>query len=325
MALNHYFNQRSTAEANLYEDIIIESLKIYGQDVYYLPRETVNEDRILGEDVPSLFSSAHKIEMYIENTEGFDGEGDLFTKFGVEIRDAATFIVSRRRWTNAVGQVNNSIESIRPREGDLIYLTLSKSLFEIMHVEHEQPFYQISNLPTFKLRCELFVYNDERLNTNIEEIDEIEKDGYTVNLNLSPGYDSLLSPYGFDFKPGDFVQQINGTQTVKAEVLSYNTDTNIVTVSHISTSDGKYGNFKAGTLINYRDSSVMGDMPYWDSARAILFGETPKLATRTILSIGENVQADNSFAINDEFDTTLDALDFLDFSENNPFGDPEDL
>ena len=325
MALNHYFNQRSTAEANLYEDIIIESLKIYGQDVYYLPRETVKEDRILGEDVPSLFSSAHKIEMYIENTEGFDGEGDLFTKFGVEIRDAATFIVSRRRWTHAVGQVNNNIESIRPREGDLIYLTLSKSLFEIMHVEHEQPFYQISNLPTFKLRCELFVYNDERLNTTITEIDEIEQDGYTVTLNLNAGVDSILGPMGLDFEAGDFVQQINGSQTVKAEVLTYDRLNNLITVSHISTSDGNYGQFKAGTLYNYRDSTISGSLEYWDSARAIQLGSPPKTAIRTILSIGENVQGDNSFAINDEFNTNLDTLDFLDFSENNPFGDPEDL
>ena len=165
MATNFYFSQKVRSEQNLYEDIVIESLKMYGQDVYYLPREIVNEDRVFGDDVPSKFSSSYKIEMYIENIEGFDGEGDLFTKFGVEIRDQATFVVARRRWTNTVGRVDNKIESIRPREGDLIYLPLSNSMFEIMAVEHEQPFYQLSNLPVYKMRAELFTYNDEDFET----------------------------------------------------------------------------------------------------------------------------------------------------------------
>ena len=185
MARNPYFSQKVRSEQNLYEDIIIESLKMYGQDVYYLPRDTVNEDRILGEDVPSSFNSSYKVEMYIENTEGFDGEGDLFTKFGVEIRDQATFIVARKRWTQTVAKYDNDIDSVRPREGDLIYLSLSNSLFEITHVEHEQPFYQLSNLPTYKLRCELFEYNDENLDTGIEVIDDIEVDyAYTYKVTV---------------------------------------------------------------------------------------------------------------------------------------------
>jgi len=187
MARNPYFSQKVRSEQNLYEDIIIESLKMYGQDVYYLPRDTVAEDRILGEDVPSSFNSSYKVEMYIENTEGFDGEGDLFSKFGVEIRDQATFIVARKRWTQTVAKYDNDIASVRPREGDLIYLTLTNSLFEITHVEHEQPFYQLSNLPTYKLRCELFEYNDENLDTGIEVIDDIEVDyAYTYKVTV-PG------------------------------------------------------------------------------------------------------------------------------------------
>ena len=176
MATNFYFSQKVRSEQNLYEDIVIESLKMYGQDVYYLPREIVNEDRVFGDDVPSKFSSSYKIEMYVENVEGFDGEGDLFTKFGVEIRDQATFVVARRRWTSTVGRVDNNINSIRPREGDLIYLPLSNSMFQIMAVEHEQPFYQISNLPVYKLRAELFEYNDEDFETEIDAIDDIERD-----------------------------------------------------------------------------------------------------------------------------------------------------
>ena len=89
--------------------------------------------------------------MQVRTAPGFDGEGDLFTKFGVEIRDEATFVVSRRRWNSTVSAVNNQISGVRPREGDLIYLPLSNSLFEITFVEHEQPFYQLANLPTFKI------------------------------------------------------------------------------------------------------------------------------------------------------------------------------
>ena len=144
MARNLYFSDTVRSEQYLYEDIVIESLKMYGQDVYYLPRDIVNEDTIFGDDVPSRFNSSHKIEMYIENIEGFDGDGDLFTKFGVEIRDQATFVVARRRWTQTVGRYDNEINSVRPLEGDLIYIPLSRSLFQIMHVEHEQPFYQLS-------------------------------------------------------------------------------------------------------------------------------------------------------------------------------------
>ena len=112
-----YFTDAVRSEQNLYEDIVIESLKIYGQDVYYLPRDLVNEDTILGDDVVSSFNSAHVLEMYIENTEGFDGEGDLFTRFGVEIRDEATFVVSRRRWNQTVRKWDNEVTSVRPLEG----------------------------------------------------------------------------------------------------------------------------------------------------------------------------------------------------------------
>ena len=186
MARNLYFSDKVTAEQQLYENIVIESLKMYGQDVYYLPRDIVNEDKVFGDDVPSRFNSSYKVEMYIENTEGFDGEGDLFTKFGVEIRDQATFVVARKRWADTVQRYDNDITVARPAEGDLIYLPLSNSLFQIMHVEHEQPFYQLSNLPTYKLRCELFEYNDEDLDTGIEVIDDIEANyAYAYNLTFT--------------------------------------------------------------------------------------------------------------------------------------------
>ena len=185
MATNPYFSQSVRSEQSLYEDIVIESLKMYGQDIYYLPRDIISEDRILGEDIPSRFNSSYKVEMYIENVDGFDGEGDLFTKFGVEIRDQATFIISRRRWSQTVHRYDNDITVSRPSEGDLLYIPFSKKLFEITHVEHEQPFYQLQNLPTYKLRCELFEYGNEDIVTGVEAIDDIQQDyAYAYQLTL---------------------------------------------------------------------------------------------------------------------------------------------
>src|SRR6056300_1281018 len=118
MATNFYVNQAVRSEQNLYEDIVLESIKMYGQDVYYLPRDIVNENKVFGEDIPSSFNSSYKVEMYIDNIEGFEGEGDLFTRFGVEIRDEATFVVARRRWSQTVARMDNGVTSVRPLEGD---------------------------------------------------------------------------------------------------------------------------------------------------------------------------------------------------------------
>ena len=109
MPRNVYFSQAVKSEQNLYEDLIIESLGIYGQDVYYIPRTLVNRDNVLGEDPASKFDDAYLMEMYIENTEGFEGAGDLYSKFGLEIRDDATFIVSRRRWESRIGVFSSNL------------------------------------------------------------------------------------------------------------------------------------------------------------------------------------------------------------------------
>ena len=178
MARNFYFSEKVRSEMDLYEDLVIEALKIYGQDVYYLPRHLVNEDTLLGDDPTSNFPQTHKIEMYIENVEGFDGEGDLFTRFGVEIRDEVTLVVSRSRWSKQVHRYDTSgITNDRPTEGDLIYIPLTNKMFQVQHVEHEQPFYQIENLPVYKLRCTLFEYTGEDFDTAVDDIQAIEQDG----------------------------------------------------------------------------------------------------------------------------------------------------
>ena len=174
MATNVFFSPKVRTEQHLYEDIVIEALQMYGQDVYYIPRSQITQDVILNDDY-SEFKDSYAIEMYIANTEGFEGEGNLMSKFGLEIRDQATFVVAKRRFGQLVDIPDNSLREDRPREGDLVYLPLSKSLFEIKFVEHEKPFYQVSQLPTYELQCELFEYGSEKFNTSIEELDRFEQ------------------------------------------------------------------------------------------------------------------------------------------------------
>lgn len=178
MATNFYFQSGltsgTTSENRLIEDLIIESLKIYGHDVYYLPRTLVNEDVIFDEDTLSQFTQAYPLEMYLENVNGFDGEGDLFTKFGIEVRDQATFVLARRRWEEMVLTSGGVFQQdTRPSEGDILYFPKTKSLFEIKLVEFQDPFYQAGKLYVFKLVCELFEYSSEVIDTGIADLDEI--------------------------------------------------------------------------------------------------------------------------------------------------------
>ena len=185
MPRNVYFSQGTTPEKRLYEDITIEALKIYGHDVYYIPLTIVNTDAIFNEDALSKFGEAFQIEMYVENTDGFEGDGDLLSKFGVEVRDSMTLVLSTRRWEELVGRFQSTPEA-RPQEGDLIYFPLVKGLFQITFVEDESPFYQLSNLPTFKLSCELFEYGNEALDTGIAAVDAFET-AYASRTQLTLG------------------------------------------------------------------------------------------------------------------------------------------
>lgn len=293
MATNLYFSQKVKSEQNLYEDIIIESLKIYGQDVYYLPRDIVNKNPIFADDVPSRFNSSYKIEMYIENVDGFSGDGDIFTKFGVELRDQATFVVARKRWAQTVKRYDNEITGLRPREGDLVYLPLSNTMFEIMHVEHEQPFYQLSNLPTYKLRCEKFEYNDEDFDTGITAIDSIETVGYATILTLE---DSSAT----GFVVGNTLSQtLADGVIVSGEIVAYNESDNTISLAHISSNSGTFHQFVADRNVTSTNSA----------------GNT---LVRTVSAIGE--QLNQPAAQNEDFNNEDD---FIDFSENNPFGNLE--
>ncbi len=181
MALNAFFDQGGgldstgfSLEQQLIENLYTEAIKIYGFDVFYIPRTLVNVDKIFNEDELSKFTSAHSIEMYLQSVDGFEGEGDFLSKFGVEIRDRASFVVVKSRWSSAVDDNASLIVEGRPNEGDLIYFPLTKGLFEITFVEHENIFYQANNIYTYRIDVERFVYSSEKIDTGVAAIDAIE-------------------------------------------------------------------------------------------------------------------------------------------------------
>lgn len=171
---NVYFTQGTRSEQMLVEDLIIESLRIYGRELFYIPRSLVSKDNILGEDRLSEFKTAFPIEMYFENIDNFGGQGAFINKFGLMIEQSATLVVARRRWDQFIGRYGVTTVPNRPNEGDLVWFPLTNSLFEIKFVQHQDPFYQLGKLYVYKLQVELFQYSSERIDTGIKEIDAFE-------------------------------------------------------------------------------------------------------------------------------------------------------
>jgi hypothetical protein len=297
MALNPYIRVNTKTyqpEQNLVEDLTVEAIKIYGQEMYYIPRQMVTRDDLFGESQYSRFTNFKMIEMYMDTTTAFEG-GDTFTKFGFEIRDSVKFTVSKKRFKRETGMD-------RPLEGDLLYLPISKGLFEVKFVEHENPFYQLGKLYSYQLTCELFQYSEEDFNTGVPELDAInDETGFKVNLNLGGIYGTG------SFAEGDSVYQYaNGSITgstagasARAVVYSYEPS---VTPLRISLSN------VVGTWIE----------------------ETEKGATAYIAKAGVNLYApivskDDTMGIldeakNEEIETEADSV--FNFDESNPFGDP---
>ena len=199
MATSVYFDKGTNNEQTLYEDLLIEQLKVFGHDVYYLPRTLVKEDTLFGEDVLSKFDDAYGIEMFMEEVEGYGGDKELVSKFGLEIRDEVTFVVARRRWITLIGADSNLIVSTRPNEGDLIYFPRLQKLFEINFVDHDDPFFQVDNVPVYKLYCSTFEYSSEQLDTGITAIDTIEEGAsldvlfYQITLEQAADYNENMA------------------------------------------------------------------------------------------------------------------------------------
>ena len=189
MALNPFFLQGSQSEQRLTQDLINEHLKIFGVDITYIPRKFVRKQTIIKEVQSSTFDDNFLLEAYINTFEGYGGQGDIMTKFGVSLRDELTVTISKERFEDFISpflEADDDYElATRPREGDVIFFPLGQRLFEVKFVEHEDPFYQLGKNYVYKLKCELFEYEDEVFDTDIEEIDsQLEDLGFISTLQL---------------------------------------------------------------------------------------------------------------------------------------------
>ena len=308
MATSVYFSGAVKSEQDLYEDLVTESIKIFGQDVVYLPREQVSEDDLLNETV-NQYTQAFPVEMYLENVDGFEGDGNLLGKFGLEIRDQGTFVVTRRRWEAAVGGLATGVGSrLKPAEGDLLYMTMTGRLFEIKYVEPKSPFYQLQKLPSYTLTAELFEYNDQHFDTGWDEIDAIEWDNAT-------SYSYLMSA-ATAYEPGELVTQWTGVNdsvgdpiNIEGYVSGWESAlkrVTIVTPHQSSNGDGTFMTFSVQAASN----------------RALVGTESGTTSQITLDQSGtaKTFYNQDVFADNDEFEVAGDSV--IDFTESNPFGDP---
>ena len=283
MTTSVYFSHHeNTSEQALHQDLIIEAIKNYGIDVYYLPRKYVNEDVLYGEDTISEFNQAHLIEMYVKTVDGFEGEGDFISRFGLEIRDQVVFSVARRRFDNL-----DITEQDRPREGDVIFLPLNKKLYEIRFVEHESMFYQFGKLPIFDLTCELFQYDSQEIDTGIADIDKVEdENAYAINLALGTGSGNYVNDE--NIYVGDTFASANTT----ARVLSWNQTDRELKITDIVGTFGATSNIVGQTSGSYYSLSTTPDT---------------------------QVFVNDTTANNVTFETEADSI--IDFSESNPFSE----
>ena len=287
MATNSYFRTFDARnEQELLHSLTQESIKIYGHDVSYIPRTLVNTDTVLGEDSISEYKDAYAVEMFIKSVDGFEGEGDLISKFGLEVRDQIVFSLARRAWQGLdLG--------VRPKEGDLVYFPLTSKLFQIMFVEHETPFYQNGALPTFDLTCELFVYSDEKIDTDVDDIDVIEQKQSFVRT-------FELSSVSGTFSEGETVT--GGTSAITGEVARWDATTSYLYLINMT------GNFTLNEILTGATSTATGTYSV---------KRTTDETTETLSTI-DSGQSDN-VSSNKQFE--IDADSVFDFTEGNPFGD----
>jgi hypothetical protein len=294
MSTNLYFNnypKNITSEQLLVEDLVIEAMQMHGMDVYYMPRTSRDEvDYIFGEDPLKQYTRAYPIEMYLENVTGMEGEQDFISKFGLEIRDEITMLVSRRRFKSIVPQV-------RPKEGDLIYVPLVDGFFELVFAEHENEqsmFYSLGrgrggNIYVYALKLKQFVFSNEIVNTGIEAIDNNIRDYYSRK-------NFVLGSVSGRFLNDEIIYQGASLATANAQALVHD--------FHPSTDIDVYriqGLFKNGQTIRGNTSNA--------SATIIVNSDAPSMNT-----VFEDIQ--------DNARIEAESINLIDFSETNPFGDP---
>jgi hypothetical protein len=319
MATNQYFNLHgtNTPEQRLIENLNIEAIKTFGIDVYYCPRTLNDEDTLMGEDNTASYNSAHTIEMYIKSVDGFEGEGDFISKFGLQIKDQVTFTVARRRWAELNVQGDGRADA--PHEGDLIYFPTVSALFQILFVEDESVFYQTGGLQVYDLLCEMFTYSDQKLDTGIEVIDAIERaQSYSIDFTMDTG--------NGDYTIGEQVYQgaTFAAATVKGEVGSWNSTTKILNLFNMT------GNF-SGTVNIYQypysitledDTTLLLEDGSLITPNSSTEGNTifESGASYSISSFDAQTSAADTAATtgNAEIEAAADAI--IDFTEGNPFG-----
>lgn len=290
MATNHYFHNFTGTKINeqrLYEDVIVESIKIHGHDVYYLPREQWDDtDPIFGENIQSRFERAYQMEMYIANVDGWEGQSDLFSKFGLEIRDNSNFIVAKRTFDK---YMPTSI-TIRPREGDLIYVPVMMKMFEVKFVEERLLFFTRGyKFPyIFELRCEAFRFNNEKIDTGVDVLD---------NVNDTAGYIVQITTSGTgNYNIGEMVYQGSNLNysISSARVVQWDPNTKKLDINNVKGTFEPTNGVVIGNDTNTRTSIVvsdtMGDHTYYD-----FFNNR---------------------------DIQIEANTVVDLSEINPFGNP---
>ena len=272
----------SAQEQKTIENLIVETIEIYGQDIYYVPRTIVNKDTVFGEDSDTKFESAKAIRAYVNNVEGWEGQGELLSKFGVRIEDKTTFIFSRDKFKEHVDDSTVLNVEGRPNEGDLIWFPTTKHLFQIMFVEAEKPFYQLGKGYVWECQCELFEYSDEEIDTGITDLDNIETAfANAITVGLVAGGSGA-------FTAGETVT--GGTSNVTAEVKSFDAATRTLIVINRS------GTFSVPETITGGTSSAS-----WTTA-----------TYNTIQNTNSEYDQNNDFETADN--------DIIDFTETNPFG-----
>jgi hypothetical protein len=300
MPTNFFFNNfpanQVTSEQLLVEDLVIEAMQIHGMDVFYLPRMSQDVvDKLYGEDPVKQYRKAYAIEMYMENVTGMDGEGDFISKFGLEIRDEVSMLVSRRRFAATA-------EQLRPNEGDLVYIPMIQNFFEITFVEHENDqamFHTLGrgrggNVYLYALKMKQFVFSEEIIDTGVDEIDLQIRDHY--KKTLIPIANTISSPWSTGtFLPDEIVYQGTSLSTATAQAIVYSyqphSELQVIRVK---------GNFVSGNVTGNTSGAFRGVE-----------------------------SANNLITMDDEFEDLYDnktiqdeASGIIDWTESNPFGEP---
>lgn len=243
MATNPYFRKAVRSEQDLIDDLSVEVIKIHGFDMVYLPRTLVRKDELFGEDrSPSRFSTGREIEMLVETVDGFEGDGEIFTRVGLQIQDNITLLVARRRFEQEFADLGFKT----PREGDLLYFPISGALFEINFVERENPFYQLNKISTYKITCSLFKYTGEDFETGWSDIDGVTSDHTERFTELVMGSGSG------NYSEGEYVFQgaSYAGATIQARVQEWFSSTSTLHVSGVT------GTFQTGITVEGVSSSA---------------------------------------------------------------------